>query len=253
MMANRSDFGEVAEEVRQALQDAIGRVGDKWKVRREREAQKLRDSKQRADEKDAEMSNISTDAAGRHDTDKKSGTDADGQGSPNDVDVDQPSSTDIGPVRGDGTPDNPYVYELRPRKDWTPEQHDEFIDKIARINASEPELIDPDLVSDRSSGFRRKYMQSIVNEIIGDFGLDRRGDADLIRDIRAELKNQLKGKDIDHAVELQLGGLDELLNAIPLNSSVNRSVGSQIKNVLDDLENIGDHVRFDIDWLNPRD
>jgi hypothetical protein len=36
------------------------------------------------------------------------------------------------------------------------------------------------------------------------------------------------GADIDHTIDLQLGGLDELGNMSPLNFSVNRSLGSQI-------------------------
>ncbi|EPR10527.1 HNH endonuclease [Ruminiclostridium papyrosolvens] len=39
-----------------------------------------------------------------------------------------------------------------------------------------------------------------------------------------------KEKDVDHTVDLQLGGADDILNMNPLNSSVNRSLGSQIQN-----------------------
>ena len=41
--------------------------------------------------------------------------------------------------------------------------------------------------------------------------------------------------DIDHAIELQLGGADSLDNMWPLDSSVNRSVGSQINHLIKDL------------------
>jgi hypothetical protein len=34
--------------------------------------------------------------------------------------------------------------------------------------------------------------------------------------------------DIDHTIELQLGGKDDISNMLPLDSSVNRSIGSQI-------------------------
>lgn len=37
------------------------------------------------------------------------------------------------------------------------------------------------------------------------------------------------GADIDHATDLQLGGSDTLSNLLPLNSSVNRSLGAQIQ------------------------
>ena len=36
------------------------------------------------------------------------------------------------------------------------------------------------------------------------------------------------GSDVDHIIDLQLGGLDEVANMSPLNASVNRSLGSQI-------------------------
>ncbi|BCL14611.1 polymorphic toxin-type HINT domain-containing protein [Micromonospora sagamiensis] len=36
------------------------------------------------------------------------------------------------------------------------------------------------------------------------------------------------GSDIDHTIELQLGGADDISNMLPLDSSVNRSIGSQI-------------------------
>ncbi len=43
------------------------------------------------------------------------------------------------------------------------------------------------------------------------------------------------GSDIDHAVDLQLGGTDSLSNMWPLNTSVNRSLGSQIQKQIRDL------------------
>ena len=41
--------------------------------------------------------------------------------------------------------------------------------------------------------------------------------------------------DVDHIIELQLGGADDLCNMEPLCRSVNRSFGAQIKNLLKDL------------------
>jgi filamentous hemagglutinin len=42
--------------------------------------------------------------------------------------------------------------------------------------------------------------------------------------------------DLDHIQDLQLGGLDDILNVGPLDSSVNRSLGAQINHRISDLE-----------------
>jgi len=42
-------------------------------------------------------------------------------------------------------------------------------------------------------------------------------------------------QDVDHTQDLQLGGADDILNAGPLDKSVNRSMGSQIRNKVKDL------------------
>jgi hypothetical protein len=44
-----------------------------------------------------------------------------------------------------------------------------------------------------------------------------------------------EGSDVDHVVDLQLGGADTLSNMRPLNSSVNRSLGAQIQQQIKDL------------------
>lgn len=36
-----------------------------------------------------------------------------------------------------------------------------------------------------------------------------------------------RGADVDHVIDLQLGGLDDIANMSPLDASVNRSLGSQ--------------------------
>jgi RHS repeat-associated protein len=41
-----------------------------------------------------------------------------------------------------------------------------------------------------------------------------------------------QGKDVDHIVDLQLGGADDILNMNPLDYSVNRSLGKQIQNII---------------------
>lgn len=43
-----------------------------------------------------------------------------------------------------------------------------------------------------------------------------------------------QGNDADHTIELQLGGSDTVDNIKPLNSSVNRSIGSQIQQQIKD-------------------
>lgn len=41
-----------------------------------------------------------------------------------------------------------------------------------------------------------------------------------------------KGYDVDHIIDLQLGGIDDLINMRPLDRSVNRSLGAQIMNAI---------------------
>lgn len=47
-----------------------------------------------------------------------------------------------------------------------------------------------------------------------------------------------KGYDVDHIIDLQLGGLDDISNMVPLDRSVNRSLGAQIMHAIKDY-NIG--------------
>lgn len=44
------------------------------------------------------------------------------------------------------------------------------------------------------------------------------------------------GSDVDHVIDLQLGGADDILNMNPLDMSVNRSLGAQIANQIRGLE-----------------
>lgn len=44
------------------------------------------------------------------------------------------------------------------------------------------------------------------------------------------------GYDVDHTIDLQLGGADDILNMNPLDLSVNRSLGVQIKNAIKDYD-----------------
>jgi len=45
-----------------------------------------------------------------------------------------------------------------------------------------------------------------------------------------------RGSDVDHVIDLQLGGADDILNMNPLDMSVNRSLGAQIANQIRGLE-----------------
>ena len=46
-----------------------------------------------------------------------------------------------------------------------------------------------------------------------------------------------KGYDVDHIIDLQLGGADDIFNMNPLDMSVNRSLGVQIKNAIKNYPN----------------
>lgn len=45
------------------------------------------------------------------------------------------------------------------------------------------------------------------------------------------------GNDVDHTIDLQLGGADDILNMNPLDASVNRSLGKQIQNKIKNYPN----------------
>ena len=55
-------------------------------------------------------------------------------------------------------------------------------------------------------------------------------------------------QDIDHIIDLQLGGKNELSNLSPLDRSVNRSLGAQIKNQIKDYEIGTEFGTFSIEW-----
>ena len=46
----------------------------------------------------------------------------------------------------------------------------------------------------------------------------------------------LKTQDVDHTIDLQLGGIDDIHNMNPLDKSVNRSLGSQIAYLIKNLD-----------------
>lgn len=63
--------------------------------------------------------------------------------------------------------------------------------------------------------------------------VDRRGTSAVSRYRSAYGKESvLNGYDVDHIIDLQLGGSDDIMNMKPLDRSVNRSLGVQIKNAI---------------------
>ena len=108
--------------------------------------------------------------------------------------------------------DNVYGRELtmRPRADWSEEQNAQFQAKVDALDeaAQNGELRRTYAAAERSGTVQRRY--------------------------RVE-NNLPEGVDADHIIELQLGGSDTFDNMQALDSSVNRSFGSQINNQISDL------------------
>lgn len=93
--------------------------------------------------------------------------------------------------------------ELTYKPDWTPEQIAAADAKVAALNDAQ---------------------QLVVTKV------NRSGSA---ADVwRRAGNNTVSGSDIDHKIDLQLGGADDVSNMWPLDSSVNRSLGSQISGQL---------------------
>ncbi|MSS84583.1 HNH endonuclease [Actinomycetaceae bacterium WB03_NA08] len=109
--------------------------------------------------------------------------------------------------RSDGT----LEIRLRPKKNWTPEQIAEAKHKIEQINARNPKKID-DVNSLSRRGNARRLWESIHG------------------------KGSARGKDVDHILDLQLGGEHHIDNLQLLDRSVNRSFGSQIHHRLGHVE-----------------
>lgn len=104
---------------------------------------------------------------------------------------------------------------LKFKDGWNDAQKIAAIDKVTALQglADEGKLIKT-LVDDASRSFdARKLLASVVG------------------------KDALKGLDVDHIHELQLGGLaDDILNLKALDPSVNRSLGAQIRAQIADLD-----------------
>ncbi len=93
--------------------------------------------------------------------------------------------------------------DLKYKDGWTPYQKDQADQKIKMLNEATTIKTKPNRKG-TSASVRYKKANNI-----DDIG---------------------KNIDIDHSVELQLGGVDKLDNLNPLDSSVNRSIGAQINN-----------------------
>jgi hypothetical protein len=89
--------------------------------------------------------------------------------------------------------------DLTYKPDWSPEEIAAADEKIAALNSA-PQLIVTKVQRSGSAGdvWRRAGNRTV------------------------------SGSDIDHKIDLQLGGLDDVSNMWPLDSSVNRSLGSQM-------------------------
>ena len=106
---------------------------------------------------------------------------------------------------GDGT----YDAELSYKEDWTPEQRLEANKKVQALSDADTVKTIPERGSTSAS-----------NRYKNEFG-----DGSV-----------LKMQDVDHTIDLQLGGSDHILNMNPLDRSVNRSFGSQINHLIKDLD-----------------
>lgn len=103
-------------------------------------------------------------------------------------------------------PDGSYDAELSYKEEWTPEQR-------AQADAKCKALSDADTVKTDVAGKRNGTKTSRY------------------RKDNAIPSNQ----DVDHTIDLQLGGPDDAINMNGLDKSVNRSLGKQINNLIKDL------------------
>jgi len=104
--------------------------------------------------------------------------------------------------------DGSYDAELSYKEDWTPEQRVEADVKCKALTEAETVKTKPE-----RSGSARKQFES-----------------------KSGKGSVLSMQDVDHTVDLQLGGADNIINMNPLDRSVNRSLGSQISYLIKDLD-----------------
>lgn len=112
------------------------------------------------------------------------------------------------PVPGQQKPAPPQDkdIDLKYKKEWTAEQRAEADRKVKHLSENET-VVTESKRSGTSASTRYKKAGNTVP----------------------------KGKDVDHAVDLQLGGSDTISNMSPLDPSVNRSLGRQIQHKIKDL------------------
>lgn len=136
-------------------------------------------------------------------------------GSPSNSPGGSPSNSPGGTPNGpDGPPPKEIV--IKPKEGWNQSQADALTEKVRRINEGNPHK--PETMDTRTSNFRSDYAGEIPD-----------------------------GHDLDHAAELQLGGRNEQANAWPLDRSVNRSVGSQVRHQIAN-DAVGTQYVVNIDW-----
>ena len=104
--------------------------------------------------------------------------------------------------------DGSFDAELSYKEDWTPEQRFEADQKVKALSDADTVKTTPDRKGTQRKQFEAKNGKGSV----------------------------LSTQDIDHTIDLQLGGADNILNMNPLDKSVNRSLGSQINHLIKDLE-----------------
>ena len=105
-------------------------------------------------------------------------------------------------------PRKPVDLELRYKQDWTQEQRADARAKVEKLNQAK----------------NKKVVKKV-----------QRGSASASSKFRDDGNEVPPGCDVDHCVDLQLNGKDTLSNMWPLDSSVNRSLGSQIHHAIKNL------------------
>jgi hypothetical protein len=98
--------------------------------------------------------------------------------------------------------------ELKMKRGWTPEQQAEARAKVASVNGLNPTVVETP--AERPSNLRGQFKKA-GGQVTS-------------------------SQDVDHILDLQLGGTNDFSNLQGLNSSVNRSFGPQIQNQIKDLK-----------------
>lgn len=89
----------------------------------------------------------------------------------------------------------------------------------------------------RSNRTSRKKLKALTEADTVKTKVDRKGTSASSRYKSANGKNSVPvGYDVDHTIDLQLGGVDDVSNMNPLDMSVNRSLGAQIHNAIKDYD-----------------